>query len=91
MKVAINKDYGGFGLSKAAYKELGLEWDGYGKAYQDKRTDPKLIAVIEKLGVQKASGPSSSIKVIDIPDDVKWTIEQCDGKEWVAEEHSIWD
>lgn len=28
MKVVINKCYGGFGLSKEAYKFLGLKWTG---------------------------------------------------------------
>ena len=30
MKIAVNRRYGGFGLSKAVYEELGIEWDGYG-------------------------------------------------------------
>ena len=45
MKVAINRDWGGFGLSEEAYKELGLDWDEFGYAYNDisKRADPRLI------------------------------------------------
>ena len=30
MKIAINKCYGGFSLSKAVFDELGIEWNGYG-------------------------------------------------------------
>ena len=30
MKVVINKCFGGFGLSKEAYKFLNIPWDGYG-------------------------------------------------------------
>ena len=28
MKIAINRCFGGFGLSKAVYKELGIKHDG---------------------------------------------------------------
>jgi hypothetical protein len=27
---------------------------------------------------------------VDIPDDVKWEIEEYDGNEWVAEVHRTW-
>ena len=37
MKIVINTCYGGYGLSKAAYDELGLEWDGYGSKYDESR------------------------------------------------------
>lgn len=30
MKIAVNKCFGGFGVSKAVYDELGIVWDGYG-------------------------------------------------------------
>jgi hypothetical protein len=44
-KVVVNRCWGGFGLSQEAYKELGLEWDGYGYAYreEEKRSDHKLV------------------------------------------------
>ena len=91
MKIAINDDYGGFGLSKEAYEYLGLKWDGCGYGYDDyeKRTAPKLIECIEKLG-KKASGQLASLKVVEIPDGVEWTIEEYDGIEWVAEKHKTW-
>lgn len=28
MKIVINRCYGGFGLSEAAYDKLGIGWDG---------------------------------------------------------------
>jgi len=91
MKIAINKCYGGFSLSKEAYKELGLAWDGYGFAYSEheKRTDPELIEVIEKLG-GKASGECADLAVVKVPDDVDWQIEEYDGREWIAEKHRTW-
>jgi hypothetical protein len=90
-KVVINDCYGGFGLSKAAYEELGIPWDGYGYDYDsyDKRTDPKLIEVVEKLG-EKANGSLAHLTIIEIPDDVEYTIENYDGMEHVAEVHRTW-
>ena len=84
MKVVINSCYGGFGLSKEAYKFLGLEWGEYVS-----RTDPKLIECVETLGT-KANGFFANLRVIEIPDDVKWEITEYDGCEQVEEIHRIW-
>lgn len=91
MKIAVNSCYGGFGLSKEAYDFLGLEWDNCGYHYRadEMRTDPKLIECIEKLG-EKANGQFASLRVVEIPDDVEWEIEDYDGAEWVAEKHRNW-
>jgi len=89
MKIVINICYGGYGLSKAAYNELGLEWDGYGFKYDDDRSNPELVKVIEKLG-RKANGGLSELKIIEIPDGIEFTIEEYDGIEWVAEKHRTW-
>lgn len=84
MKIVINKCYGGFSLSEAAYKELGLEWDGYGYGHSDDRASPDLVAVVEKLG-EAASGNFGELKVVDIPDGIDYRIEDYDGIEWIAE------
>lgn len=89
MKVVINRCYGGFSLSKDAYQEIGIPWDGYGYEYNDKRTDPSLIACVEKLG-KAANGEGAELRVLEIPDDVEWTIESYDGMEHVAEKHRTW-
>lgn len=91
MKIAINKCYGGFSLSKKAYEYLGIEWDGYGFDYNDydKRTDPTLIKCIEELG-KKASGNGSDIKIIEIPDGIEYEIDDYDGIETVHEIHNSW-
>jgi len=54
------------------------------------RNDPFLIQVIEELGKQ-ANGKYSLLKIIDIPDDVDWEIEEYDDWEWVAEKHRRWE
>jgi len=89
MEIVINTCYGGYSLSEEAYEELGLEWDGYGYDYEADRTNPKLVAVVRKLG-EAANGQYAELKVIEIPDDVKWDIEEYDGIEWVAEKHRSW-
>lgn len=68
----------------------------HGRHYQHdyierkKRADPDLIAVIEELGPKRASGPFGEVKVVEIPDNVSWEIQEYDGIEWVAEKHRTW-
>ena len=92
MKIVVNRCYGGFGLSEEAYDFLGLKWDGYyGYAYMpdDKRTDPKLVECVEKLG-EKANGKFAKLEVVEIPDDVMWEISSYDGWETIEEKHRSW-
>ena len=53
------------------------------------RANPLLIECIETLG-EKANGPCADIRIINIPDDVKFVIEEYDGLEHIAEEHRVW-
>uniref|UniRef100_A0A6M3LT25 Uncharacterized protein n=1 Tax=viral metagenome TaxID=1070528 RepID=A0A6M3LT25_9ZZZZ len=89
MKIVINTCFGGFSLSPEAYKELEIDWDGFGFAYRGDRDNPKLVAAVEKLG-NKANGSCAKLKVIEIPDDVKYIIEEHDGSEHIAEEYKTW-
>jgi hypothetical protein len=61
----------------------------YFSFYNIERNDPALIQVIEEMG-DAAAGAFADIKIVDIPDDVEYTIEEYDGKEWVAEVHRTW-
>jgi hypothetical protein len=49
-----------------------------------------LIAVIEEMG-DLADGRYSSLKIVEVPDDMEWEVDEYDGKEWVAEKHRVWD
>lgn len=120
MKVAINRCFGGFGISNAAFEKLlerkgiayekipaefqlrGDEFDYYhagqvGKEdaylseydFCDNRADPDLIAVLEEMGVA-AQGGFAEIAIVEVPDDVKWHIDEYDGLEHVAEDHRTW-
>lgn len=53
------------------------------------RNDPILVEVVNELG-EKADGTYSELKIVEIPDDVEWIIEEYDGNEWVAEDHRRW-
>ena len=89
MKIVINRCYGGYSLSKEAYEYLGLKWDGYGYAYDNDRTNPRLVECIEMLG-NAANGRFAELEIVDIPDDIEWTIEYYDGIEEVHEVHNVW-
>ena len=67
------------------------EWYGQHclSQYEYDRTDTDLIDVVEKLGGD-SSGRGGDLRVIEIPDGVEWTIEEYDGREWVAEKHRTW-
>ena len=53
------------------------------------RNDPVLIQCIETLG-DHANGPYSDIKIVEVPNDVDWYVDDYDGSEWVAERHRTW-
>ena len=59
-------------------------------AYSSDRADPDLIAVIEEMGTEAASGGCAELAIVEIPDDVKWHISEYDGNEHVAENHRTW-
>jgi len=54
------------------------------------RDHPDLVKVVEELGSKKASGEHAQLKVVAIPDGVKWEIEEYDGSESVHEKHRSW-
>jgi len=54
------------------------------------RNDPLLIEVIETITCKKASGRFAKLKIVEIPENVEWHIEEHDGLEWVAEDHRTW-
>lgn len=54
------------------------------------RDDPALVQTIRELGT-KADGRHATLKIVEIPADVDWVIDEYDGLEWVAEKHRTWD
>jgi len=89
MKLVINTEHGGFGLSSKAekrYAELsGTKVD----PWEADRNDPFLIQVVEELG-DFANDRYAQLKIVEIPDDVDWCVQDYDGYEWIAEKHRTW-
>ena len=54
------------------------------------RTDPDFIAMIEEFGSEKCGGKYSKLKIVEIPDDVNWEINDYDGIETIHEVHRSW-
>jgi hypothetical protein len=90
MKIVINREFGGFGLSEDALEEY-CERKGIVDIllHQIPRDDPILVEVVEEMG-SSANGSYSALKVVEVPDEVDWVIDEYDGLEWAAERHRTW-
>jgi len=53
------------------------------------RDDPELVKIVEEMSME-ANGKYAQLKIIDVPNDVKWHISEYDGLEHVAEDHRTW-
>lgn len=90
MKIVINTCYGGFGLTQVAEARYRTESGNTDiSQYSIPRNDPILVNIVEELG-EDSWGSFAELKIVDIPDDVEWEIEEYDGTEWVAEVHRTW-
>lgn len=56
---------------------------------QVERDDPVLVELVQEWG-QKAASDFCHFKIVKIPGDVSWIIDEYDGLEWVAEQHRKW-
>lgn len=91
-KIVINKCFGGFGLSELAlteYLKLSTLSREQLSVHSIARDDTVLVKIVEDLGDQ-SWGDHSELKIIEIPSDVEWQIDEYDGIEWVAECHRTW-
>ena len=70
-------------LNEVKNENLFAEWE-------IERNDPVLVEVVEQLG-DLADTRHTRLKVVEVPDDVKWYIHDYDGIESVYEKHRIWD
>jgi len=93
IEVVINDCFGGFSLSdEAILRYAELKNNGEDKYFSDRdipRDDKTLIKVIRELGV-KANGMCADLKILEIPENVKWHISEYDGNEHIAEDHRTW-
>ena len=81
--------------AKEELKEFKEKGEFYGFRYssqykeQYSRTDPDLILAIETLK-DKASGNSSKLAIVKIPNNIEWKISEYDGLEQIEEKHISW-
>lgn len=90
--VVINDCYGGFGLSQRAQTEYCRLAGITEKEFIEReipRDDPYLIKVVKELGMG-ANGAHANLKIVEIPGDIEWLVQEYDGAEWVAEAHRTW-
>ena len=64
----------------------GNDWSD---RYDIARDDPILVALVREMG-DAVNSDLASLKVVKIPGDVEWIINEYDGLEWVAEKHKQW-
>lgn len=85
-KVLYNACYGGFSFSKeaaAALREVGVDVGEYGHS-DVARHDPRVIAVVECLGLKNSSGGCADLRIATIEGD-RYRIDEYDGSESVME------
>jgi hypothetical protein len=70
--------------SNAAFEKISVPYHR-----EIARDDPDLVAVVRELG-DAAGGKCAKLEIVEIPDGVKWQIEEYDGSEHVAEAHRTW-
>lgn len=88
--VVVNALKGGiFNLSEKAIKEYKRLKEIEEMPAKVERDDIALATVVFKLGEQ-ASGENSNLKIVLIPDDVNFYIEERDGFECIIEKHRKW-
>ena len=61
----------------------------YFNQYDIKRDDPILIQVVEEFGEEVNDG-YSELKIVEIPSDLDYEIQNYDGLESIHERHSVW-
>ena len=54
------------------------------------RDDPVLVTLVQELG-PASWGEHAKLRIVRIPADVTWQIDEYDGQEWVAEQHRTWN
>jgi len=77
------------GYFSSYYTNPEFSDDSYFSSSDIERNSSILIQVIEELKAE-ANGSCADLKIVEIPDDVDWAIEEYDGLEWVAEAHRTW-
>ena len=96
MQVVINTSYSNFAISRDAIlliqkkiKNPKAKSQINAYAFDNDRSHPLLVEAVQKLG-DKANGLYTTLKIVEIPDDVEWRVDAINGKEIIREKHRIW-
>lgn len=96
MQVVINTSYSNFAISRDAIlliqKKIKNPKDKSqinAYAFDNDRSHPLLVEAVQKLGA-KANGLYTTLKIVEIPDDVEWRVDAINGKEVIREKHRVW-
>ena len=96
MQVVINTSYSNFAISRDAIlliqkkiKNPKAKSQINAYAFDNDRSNPLLVEAVQKLGA-KANGLYTTLKSVEIPDDVEWRVDAVNGKEIIREKHRIW-
>lgn len=75
-----------------AFSKPEVDWSGghWLSSRPDDRADPDLVAVVEELGEEAASGSLAKLRIVEVPDGVDWELDEYNGIEHVAERHRTW-
>jgi hypothetical protein len=77
--------------SDGTYKEYNKKFKEIDISVSDvSRSDPDLVKVVEELG-KEASGNCSELKIVEIPDNISYEIDEYDGMESIHEVHRSWN
>jgi len=96
MQVVINTSYSNFAISgdailfiqkKIKNPKAKSQINAY--AFDNDRSHPLLVEAVQKLGA-KANGLYTTLKIVEIPDDIEWQVFASNGEEWIAEKHRTW-
>jgi hypothetical protein len=96
MQVVINTSYSNFAISADAIsliqkkmKNAKAKSQINAYAFDNDRSHPLLVEAVQKLGA-KANGLYTTLKIVEIPDDVEWRVDAINGKEVIREKHRMW-
>ena len=93
MQVVINTSHSNFAISRDAIvyiqkkiKSIKAKSEINAYAFDNDRCNPLLVEAVEKLG-KKANGLYTTLKIIEIPNDIGWKIMSDTSVEYIAEAH----
>lgn len=75
--------FGGKTYNDSTFQTYYLN-DKYFSTHDLSRTDPTLLAIIDEIGLKRASGCCASLAIIDLAPGTKYRIDEYDGDECVC-------